>query len=113
MGIMLVVALPFDQLEIVGLIGQQCGVQCALEVLFQEGCEESCREHPTGFAAERVWAPGATTVSLDKSFPSLRAEDSAVCHAIAACRSIGYDYDEIGILDIFDDLWQVIKINVG
>ena len=39
--------------------------------------------------------------------------DPAICHAIAACRSIGYDYDEIGILDIFDDLWQVIKINVG
>ena len=84
-----------------------------MEIAFQKGSEEGCREHATCFAAERVWAPRATTVSFDKSFPSLRAEDPAVCHAIAACRSIGYDNDEIGILDIFDNLWQVIKINVG
>ena len=84
-----------------------------MQIAFQKGGEEGCREHATGFAAERVWAPGATAVSLDKSFPGLRAEDPAVCHAIAACRSIGYYYDEVGILDILDDLWQVIKINVS
>ena len=61
-----------------------------MEVSFQEGCEESGREHTTGLASERVRAPRATAMSLDQSFPGLRAEYPAVCHSITACGAIGY-----------------------
>ena len=113
MCIMLVLSLSFDQFQIVRLVGHECRGECALEVAFQEGCEENCREHTTGFASERVWAPRATAVALDKTFSCLCAKDPAVCHAIASCRSIGYYDDEVGILDILYNLWQVIEINVG
>ena len=42
MSIMLVVSLSFDQFEVVRLIRQLGRGEGALEVLFQEGCEESC-----------------------------------------------------------------------